>query len=453
MAYSLTQRKRIRKNFGRYSSVAQMPNLIEIQKNSYDQFLQVGETADTRKNKGLEAVFKSVFPVEDISGIATLEYVKYEFGKPKYTVTECVARGLTYSTPLKVTVRLIVWEVDEDAGTREVMGIKEQEVYMADLPLMTDNGTFIVNGTEKVIVSQMHRSPGVFFDHDHGKTHSSGKILFSSRVIPYRGSWLDFEYDPKDHLYFRIDRRKKMHVTTLLRALGLSNQEIVDTYYKPIEVSKNKRGWSVEFEPENYSGELSYDLVNAEDGKVVIEAGKKLTPRKSKKLKEDGLKEVLLSDETLLKRYTYKDIVDSKTGEVILAAGAPFTEEAVEKIEAAKLKNFAVVDIPLNSKPYILDSLALDKNTNQEEAQFDIYRVMRPGEPPTPEAAEVIFGNLFFSEERYDLSEVGRMKINKRLGIEVSEETTVLTKEDIIEIIRKMVEIKDGKGETDDIDI
>lgn len=429
-----------------------MPNLIEIQKRSYDSFLQTDVKPEDRKSKGIHAVFSSVFPIEDLSGTATLEFVKYDFGTPKYNVTECISRGLTYSTPLKVTVRLIVWDVDEDADTREVMGIKEQEVYIADLPLMTDHGTFIVNGTERVIVSQMHRSPGVFFDHDSGKSHSSGKILFSSRVIPYRGSWLDFEFDAKDLLYFRIDRRRKILISTLLRALGLDNSEMVSTYFDSVEMSKTAKGWTIPFNAENFSGELAYDLVDASNGKVVLSKATKITPRKAKKLAEDGLKKIVLNEEIVTRKYVAEAVVDKKSGEVILEAGNIIEPEALEKITKSDIKSIKIVDIPTMSKPYILDSLSADKNNTREESLFDIYRVMRPGEPPTIEAAETIFQSLFFEEERYDLSDVGRMKVNTRLGVDVPEDVTVLTKEDVLEIVRKMVEIKDGRGEIDDID-
>ncbi|MDX1949892.1 MAG: DNA-directed RNA polymerase subunit beta [Rickettsiales bacterium] len=450
--YSFTQRKRIRNSFGKYETQAKMPNLIEIQKNSYEQFLQANIKPEQRKNRGLQAVFKSVFPVEDIAQTATVEFVKYDFGKPKYSVEECNARGLTFGCPLKATFRLIVWEVDEDAGTREVVGIKEQEVYLCDIPLMTNNGTFIVNGVERVIVSQMHRSPGVFFEHDNGESHATGKILFSSRVIPYRGSWLDFEFDAKDLLYFRIDRKKKLYVSSLLMALGLDNAEIVKNYFTSVDVEKTSKGWAVDFVPENYSGELDFDLVNAKSGEIILSKGKKITPRKAKQLKEEGLTQVVLSDEVLVRKYAYEDIINQKTGEVILQAGKQITSEAISKFIKAGGEKFKIVDISLMSRPYILESMSADKNANREDALFDIYRVIRPGEPPTIESAETLFHNLFFNADRYDLSDVGRMKMNTRLGIKIPEEVSVLTKEDILEIVRKIVEIKDGKGEVDDID-
>lgn len=452
MSYSLTQRKRIRNSFGRYSSNFNLPDLIEIQKNSYEAFLQASVKPEARKDRGLQNVFKSVFPIEDLAGTATLEFVKYDFGRPKYNVAECIQRGLTYSNPLKATLRLIVWDKNEDAGTREVMGIKEQEVYLCDLPLMTDNGTFIVNGTERVVVSQMHRSPGVFFDHDGGTTHASGKVLYSARIIPYRGSWLDFEYDAKDLLYFRIDRKRKIYISSLLRALGMDNKEIVNTYFKSITAVKTNKGWAIDFVPENYSGDLEFDLIDAASGEIVVSKGSKLTPRKSKKFKEDGLEKVIISDELLTRKYAAEDLIDSKTGEVILQAGTSITPDALSKIAKAGTKAIEIVDNAAFSKPYILDSMASDKNQNREDALFDIYRVLRPGEPPTIEASEGLFNSLFFNNERYDLSDVGRVKMNARLGLNTSDEVTILTKEDIVEIVRKIVEIKDGRGEIDDID-
>jgi DNA-directed RNA polymerase subunit beta len=443
--------KKIRHSFGQPTVVA-LPNLIEIQKNSYDLFLQVGASAEQRKNRGLESVFKSVFPIEEPSGTATLEYVKYGLDKPKFDVDECMQRGLTFGAPLKLTLRLIVWEVSEEAGTREIVGIKEQDVYVGDLPLMTDKGTFIVNGTERVVVSQMHRSPGVFFDHDSGKSHSSGKVLFSSRVIPYRGSWLDFEFDAKDLLYFRIDRRRKIYVSSLLRAIGMDDNEIVNTYYTSTEAKKSKNGWSIAFAPEKFVGMLEHDLIEADTGKVVLEASARLNLRKAKKLAEDGLEQIILPEEFLARRYTAKDIIEPKTGEVLAKCGSALTAEVIEKVEEAGIKKLEIVDVPANSRAYILDSMSSDKNRNREESLFDIYKVMRPGEPPTIEAAESVFHNLFFDAERYDLSDVGRMKLNTRVGVSVPDEVGVLTKDDIIAIVRTLIDIRDGRGEIDDID-
>jgi DNA-directed RNA polymerase subunit beta len=443
--------KKIRHSFGQ-SNVVPLPNLIEIQKNSYDLFLQVGVPAEKRKNRGLESVFKSVFPIEEPSGSATLEYVKYELDRPKYDTDECMQRGLTFGAPLKLTLRLIVWEVSEEAGTREIVGIKEQEVYVGDLPLMTDKGTFIVNGTERVVVSQMHRSPGVFFDHDSGKSHSSGKVLFSSRVIPYRGSWLDFEFDAKDLLYFRIDRRRKIYVSSLLRAIGMDDNEIVNTYYTSTEAKKSKNGWAISFAPEKFVGTLSHDLIEADSGKVVLESGARLNIRKAKKLAEDGLEQIILPEDFLAYRYTAIDIVDPKTGEVLAKTGAALSSTVIEKAEKAGIKKLEIVDVPANSRAYILDSMAADKNITREDALFDIYKVMRPGEPPTIEASELVFHNLFFDAERYDLSDVGRMKLNTRVNVNVPDEVGILTKDDIIAIVRTLIDIRDGRGEIDDID-
>jgi DNA-directed RNA polymerase subunit beta len=451
MSHTFTSRKRIRKSFGRHLGSATLPNLIEIQKNSYNQFLQVGVPENERKNKGLESVFRSVFPIEDAAKTATLEYVKYDLETPKYEVEECIQRGLTFAAPLKTTLRLITWEVNDEAGTREILSIKEQEVYVGDLPLMTDTGTFIVNGTERVVVSQMHRSPGVFFDHDGGKTHSSGRVLFSGRVIPYRGSWLDFEFDAKDLLYFRVDRRRKILISSLLRALGINTEEIVSTFYTSSTAENTKKGWSAPFIPEKFYGTVEYQIVNAETGEVIIDAGLKLTPRKANKLKEDGLKKIIIPNEILQRRYAFKDVVNKDTGEVIVKAGEPLSAKAIETIEEAGIKKIELVESS-GASPYILDSMTVDKNITREDALFDIYKVMRPGEPPTIEAAETIFQNLFFEASRYDLSDVGRMKMNTRIGSTSDETVGVLTRDDILNSIRTLISIKDGKGEIDDID-
>ncbi|NBO19473.1 MAG: DNA-directed RNA polymerase subunit beta [Proteobacteria bacterium] len=451
---SFTARKRIRKSFGRIDSITSMPNLIEVQKNSYDQFLQINITAEKRTNTGLQAVFRSVFPIKDFAETSTLEFVRFNFDTPKYDVDECRSRGINFSAPLRVTLRLIVWIVDEDTGAREIKDIKEQDVYMGDIPLMTDNGTFIINGTERVIVSQMHRSPGVFFDHDHGKTHSSGKFLYSARIIPYRGSWLDFEFDAKDMVNARIDRRRKIPATSLLRALGMENEEILSTFYGKTTYKKQKKGWSAKFVPEQWKGvKLAYDLVDAKSGKTVAEAGKKLNTRTAGKLAEDGLKEYLISDEQFVGKYIAGDLFNDETGEIYIEAGEELTAAAIATLEEAGVKELAVLDIDhVNVGAYIRNTLLADKNTTKEEALIDIYRVMRPGEPTTPEAAEALFKSLFFEAERYDLSNVGRVKMNARLGLNVAEDHGILTKEDIIQVVRVMVGLKDGVGEIDDID-
>ncbi|MBY0355474.1 MAG: DNA-directed RNA polymerase subunit beta [Rickettsiales bacterium] len=452
--FSFTSRKRIRKSFGKIKSAALMPNLIEVQKNSYDQFLQMVVPQKGRTNTGLHGVMKSVFPVNDFSETSTLEYVSYTFDAPKYDVDECRQRGINFSAPLRVTLRLIVWIVDEDTGAREIKDIKEQDVYMGDIPLMTENGTFIINGTERVIVSQMHRSPGVFFDHDKGKSHSSGKILYSARIIPYRGSWLDFEFDAKDIVYTRIDRRRKLPVTSLLRALDMNNEEILSTFYKFESYKQQKKGWSVPYNPEAWRGiKLDQDMVDAKSGKTVVEAGQKITPRMAKKLKEDGLSELLVVREKLIGKYAAVDLVNLQTGEVITEAGHEISKDMIAQIEEAGIKELQLLAIDnVHVGPYIRNSLMADKNTTKEDALIDIYRVMRPGEPTTPDAAQALFTSLFFESERYDLSEVGRVKMNARLNLNHPDTVGVLTKDDIINTVQTLVRLKDGYGEIDDID-
>ena len=454
MTQSFTGRKRVRKTFGRIPQVAAMPNLIEVQKYSYDQFLQVEQPEGGREEQGLQAVFKSVFPISDFSETATLEFVNYEFEQPKYDVEECQQRGMTFAAPLKVTLRLIVFEVDEDTGAKSVKDIKEQDVYMGDMPFMTENGTFVVNGTERVIVSQMHRSPGVFFDHDKGKTHSSGKLLFAARVIPYRGSWLDFEFDAKDIVYVRIDRRRKLPVTTLLYALGLDSEEILSTFYNKVPFTKSKDGWRVPFDAERWRGaKPERDLIDAKTGKVVVEAGKKVTPRLARKLAEEGLQELRLQDEDLFGRFLSEEIVNAETGEIYAEAGDEITPELLEQLLEGGYDEISTLDIDnVSTGPFIRNTLALDKCTNRDQALIDIYRVMRPGEPPTPETAEALFGGLFFDPERYDLSAVGRVKMNMRLNLDAEDTVRVLRKEDILAVIKTLVGLRDGKGEIDDID-
>ncbi|MDA0781687.1 MAG: DNA-directed RNA polymerase subunit beta [Rickettsiales bacterium] len=454
MAYSFTARKRIRKSFGKIEAVAEMPNLIDIQSKSYESFLQMTTPSEERSDVGLNGALASVFPINDMAETCTLEYIGYAFDKPKYDVEECRQRGINFSAPLKVTLRLIVWDVDEDTGAREIKGIKEQDVYMGDIPLMTKNGTFIINGTERVIVSQMHRSPGVFFDHDRGKTHSSGKFLYSARIIPYRGSWLDFEFDAKDLLFFRIDRRRKLLIGTLLRALGFDKKQMLETFYNKDLLKRVKKGWSFPFNPDALKGtKLTRDLIDAATGKVVAEAGTKMSPRVIKKLVQSGMKEQLVSSEDLVGKYVAEDIIDPSTGEVFVSFGDELTSDAITFIENSKLKEVSVLSVDPNSNTaYIRNSVEADKNVTYEDALMDVYKVMRPGEPATVEAAEELFHNLFFDKERYDLSAVGRVKLNARLDLNTPEEVGVLTKEDIITIIRKFVDIKDGKGEIDDID-
>ncbi len=454
MGISFTGRKRIRKSFGRIPEVASMPNLIEVQKNSYDQFLQSHLSDEERTDTGLQGVFKSVFPIKDFSETAELGFVRYEFEEPKYDVEECQQRGLTFAAPLKVRLRLIVFEVDEDTGARSVLDIKEQDVYMGDMPLMTNNGTFVINGTERVIVSQMHRSPGVFFDHDRGKTHSSGKLLFAARVIPYRGSWLDFEFDAKDIVHVRIDRRRKLPATTLLFALGMSGEDILDYFYNKVDYTRAKEGWRTAYNPERMRGvKLTADLINAKTGKVVAETGKKVSPRLANKLAEDGLKELLVSPDQLVGRYIAEDMIDTKTGLVLAEAGEELTEELLGSLDEAGVKTIRTLDIDhITIGPFIRNTMMADKNPGYEQALAEIYRVMRPGEPPLKETAETLFHGLFFDPERYDLSAVGRVKLNARLGLDGDDSIHVLRKEDILSLIKTLVDLKDGRGEIDDID-
>ncbi len=449
-----TARKRIRKDFGRIPEVTTMPNLIEVQRRSYDAFLQRFTPHTERQRVGLEEVFRSVFPIKDFGDRAALDFVKYELEEPKYDVEECHQRGLTYAAPLRVTLRLIVWDVDEDTGARSVRDIKEQDVYMGDMPLMTDNGTFVVNGTERVIVSQMHRSPGVFFDHDKGKTHSSGKFLFSARVIPYRGSWLDFEFDAKDLVHARIDRRRKIPVTTLLMALGLDPEEILATFYDEVIYRRCGKGWKIPFRPERLRGvKLTADLVDARSGETLAEAGTKMTPRLLRKLEEAGVRELYLSSEELIGRYVARDVINEETGLVHAEAGEELTGPVLEKMVEEGVTEIPILDIDhVSVHPYIRNTLATDKCRNREEALLEIYRVLRPGEPPTLETAEALFHSLFFDPERYDLSPVGRVKMNMRLGLETEDSVRVLRKEDILAVVRMLCDVKDGRGEVDDID-
>lgn len=480
MALSLHHRKPIRKSFARLNGVAPMPNLIELQKSSYEAFLQRAVPFEKRDMLGLQAVFHSVFPVKDFAGKSQLEFFRYDFEDPKYDVDECRGRGATFAAPLKVTFRLVVWDVDEDTGARSIRDIKEQEVYMGDIPLMTTNGTFIINGVERVIVSQMHRSPGVFFDHDRGKTHASGKLLFSARVIPYRGSWLDFEYDAKDFLYVRIDRRRKLPVTTLLMALdgagaaeksaslgrrltpedegfatsGMTREEILGAFYDTIVYTKNGDGWTIPFEPGRLrSSKLSRDLIDGETGQVILAAGEKITPRTAKKLAEDGLKFIAVPLDDLMGRYSAEDIINEENGEIFVEAGDELTTAIIDRLTASGIDIIPTLAIDhIQIGPYLRNTLAADRNYSREDALLDIYRVMRPGEPPTLETAHGLFEGLFFDLERYDLSAVGRVKMNARLNLTLEDTLRILTKGDIVEIVRMLLDLKDGRGDVDDID-
>ena len=474
---SFTGRKRIRKSFGRIPEVAQMPNLIDVQRASYEAFLQMNVAPDSRTNTGLQEVFKSVFPIDDFAGRGRLEFVNYELEEPKYDVEECIQRGMTYAAPLKVVLRLIVWDVDEDTGARSIRDIKEQPVYMGDMPLMTDNGTFIINGTERVIVSQMHRSPGVFFDHDKGKTHSSGKYLFAARVIPYRGSWLDFEFDSKDLVYVRIDRKRKLPVTTLLYALegiateqlraareakgepveiseihGMDAEEILNFFYGQVVFTHTAKGWARPFDPEAFRNiKLLEPLVDADTGEVVADSETKLNARVVRRIAEKT-KEVLVGRTDLLGRFVAVDLVNPETGEIFAEAGEELAEARLAALEEAGITQLPTLAVDQSNGPWIRNTLAVDKNSGREDALTDIYRVMRPGEPPTPETAEALFRGMFFDGDRYDLSAVGRVKMNMRLGMDAPDTLRVLRKEDVLRTVKTLCELKDGRGQIDDID-
>jgi len=475
---SFTGRKRIRKSFGRIPEVAPMPNLIDVQRSSYEAFLQMNVHPDNRTHTGLQEVFKSVFPIDDFAGRGRLEFVYYELEEPKYDVEECIQRGMTYAAPLKVILRLIVWDVDEDTGARSIRDIKEQPVYMGDMPLMTDNGTFIINGTERVIVSQMHRSPGVFFDHDKGKTHSSGKYLFAARVIPYRGSWLDFEFDSKDLVYVRIDRKRKLPVTTLLYALegahtealraareakgevvepgevrGMDQEEILTYFYGQVVFDHTAKGWARPFEPDAFRGvKLLEPLIDAATGEVVAEAEAKLTARQARRIAENT-KEVLVGRTDLLGRYVAEDLVNAETGEIYAEAGEELVEARLAALEDAGVTKLPTLAVDQSNGPWMRNTLTVDKNSNRDDALIDIYRVMRPGEPPTPETAEALFRGLFFDNDRYDLSAVGRVKMNMRLNFtDVADTVRTLRKEDLLRTVKTLCDLKDGRGQIDDID-
>ena len=454
MSQATVGQKRIRRYFGKIREVLEMPNLIEVQKSSYDLFLNSGDGPKPADGEGIQGVFQSVFPIRDFNENAILEFVKYELEKPKYDVDECQSRDMTYSAPLKVKLRLIVFDVNEETGSKSIKDVKEQDVFMGEMPLMTSNGTFVINGTERVIVSQMHRSPGVFFDHDRGRTHASGKLLFAARIIPYRGSWLDFEFDAKDIVYVRIDRRRKLPVTTLLYALGLDDEEILAHFYRQIPIKESKRGWKMPFDAAKMRGMTPLgDLIDAKTGNVVAAQGEKITARKARELAESGLKEVLVSSEDLAGRYIAEDVVDLQTGQIYAEAGDEIDAKLLAEIKDQKIKEFQILDIDhVNVGPFIRNTLHIDKNSNYQEALMDIYRVMRPGEPPTIEAATALFHSLFFDPERYDLSAVGRVKMNMRLELDAPDTMRVLRKEDILAVVKTLVDLRDGRGEIDDID-
>jgi len=451
MSYSYTEKRRIRKNFGRLPKVMKLPKLIETQLESYSQFLQQHVEAGARENKGLEEVFQTLFPITSVSGNAALEYVSYELGKPGYTVQECLIQGLSYSAPLRIVVRLVIY--DRDTNFQEVKDVKEGEVFMGEVPLMTENGSFVINGTERVVVNQLHRSPGVFFDHDKGKTHSSGKVLYSARIIPYRGSWLDFEFDPKDNLFCRIDRRRKIPATIILKAMDMGTEEILKQFYEVDKVQIDKSGVSIELIPSRLRGQtLPVDLKIK--SKVVVEANKRITARHVRELEQAKMAALKVEDDFLVGKVLAKDIFNTETGEVLVPANTEIDSEIIEAIREANITELQTLYInELDKGPYISTTLRADPTSNRLEALVEIYRMMRPGEPPTKDSAEQLFQNLFFNHERYDLSEVGRMKFNRRLKIDATKETPgILDLDDILGVMKGIVAIRDGHDNVDDID-
>jgi len=451
MSYSYTEKRRIRKNFGRLPKVMELPKLIETQLESYTQFLQQHVEAGARENKGLEEVFQTLFPITSVSGNAALEYVSYELGKPGYTVQECLIQGLSYSAPLRIVVRLVIY--DRDTNFQEVKDVKEGEVFMGEVPLMTENGSFVINGTERVVVNQLHRSPGVFFDHDKGKTHSSGKVLYSARIIPYRGSWLDFEFDPKDNLFCRIDRRRKIPATIILKAMDMGTEEILQHFYEVDTVQLEKTGVSIELIPSRLRGQtLPVDLKIR--SKVVVEANKRITARHVRELEQSKVSALKVEDDFLIGKVLAKDVFNQETGEVLVSANTELDQSTIEAIREANIIELHTLYInELDKGPYISTTLRADPTSNRLEALVEIYRMMRPGEPPTKDSAEQLFQNLFFNHERYDLSEVGRMKFNRRLKIDTSKETPgILDLDDILAVMKGIVAIRDGHDTVDDID-
>jgi len=454
MQLSFTEKKNVRKSFGKLTESLSIPNLIEVQKNSYKELTDFKENAEL--TKGFDRVFKSIFPIEDLNDKATLEYVSYRLEKPKFDTEECIQRGLTYSSALKCTLRLVVYEIDQENNTKDILSAKEQEVYMGEVPMMTNSGTFITNGVQRVVVNQMHRSPGVFFDHDKGKSHASGKLLFNCRVIPNRGSWLDFEYDVKDLLYFKIDRKKKIFASTLLMSLGYNKNEIVNEFYDKEQFSFDEKTnkWKTKFNPENYKAKnFSEEVIDFKTGKVVIALGDKVNFLTAKKLSNDGLKDILVSQESLYGKFLHKEIKVSDEEEGTFGIGTELNDTIIKKILEANISTIEIsVTNSINKGPYLLTTILNDKNNSKEEAITEIYKVLRPGEPPTIEIATQIFNNLFFSSDRYDLSDVGRVKMNSRLNLTCSDKITILRNDDILAIIHKMLDLRDGKDEVDDID-
>src|SRR6202140_3701015 len=452
MAYSFTEKKRIRKNFGKRPSILGTPYLLAIQLDSYRRFLQADVAESKRDEIGLHPAFDSVFPISSYSGNATLEYVSYRLGEPVFDVKECQLRGLTYAAPLRVKVRLVVLDKEASGAKKPVKDVREQEVYLGELPLMTDNGTFIINGTERVIVSQLHRSPGVFFDHDRGKTHSSGKLLFSARIIPYRGSWLDFEFDPKDCVFARIDRRRKLPVTIILRALGMNESDILDTFFEKNTFPLGAESAAMRLVPQRLRGETATFELRIGD-QVIVEEGRRITARHVRQLEDSGVKQLPVPREYLQGKVLAHDVVNTGTGEIIAKANEVLTAASLQKlVEAGITEIHTLYTNDLDRGPYISDTLRIDPTKTRLEALVEIYRMMRPGEPPTKDAAENLFNNLFFNLERYDLSGVGRMKFNRRVGRKEITGSPILSKADILDVLKVLIDIRNGNGTVDDID-
>nr|HPQ96151.1 DNA-directed RNA polymerase subunit beta [Thiolinea sp.] len=452
MGLSYTEKKRIRKDFGKREQILEVPDLLTIQLESYRLFLQLDRPAAERTAVGLNAAFSSVFPIVSYNGYVALEYVDYVLADPVFDVQECQLRGLTYAASLRVKLRLVIYDKEAPVDAKVVKSIKEQNVYLGELPLMTDKGTFIVNGTERVIVSQLHRSPGVFFEHDKGKSNTAGKLLHSARVIPYRGSWLDFEFDPKDCIYVRIDRRRKLPSTILLRALGMDNEQMLEFFFEAVHVHLGDKGVEIELVPERLRGELaSFDIIL--NGEVLVEAGPRITVKHIRMLEQSGIKRLTVPEEYMAGKVLARNIVDRSTGELIAEANTELTDDRLNLLRDKGVSEFDILFTnELDRGPFISNTVNIDPTRSPLEAQIEIYRMMRPGEPPTKESAENLFNNLFFTEDRYDLSAVGRMKFNRRLGREESTGSGVLDQQDILDVLRKLIDIRDGRDDVDDID-
>ena len=451
--YSHAEKKRLRKSFGKQKDQMKIPNLLDIQLKSFRDFLQIDANL-MQHPTGLHAAFTSVFPVSSFSGNARLEYVSYRLGESAFDVRECKLRGLTYSAPLRVKIRLVVLDKDASGDPKPVKDIREQDVFMGEIPLMTDVGTFVINGTERVVVSQLHRSPGVIFEHDRGKTHSSGKLLYSSRIIPYRGSWLDFEFDPKDCVYVRIDRRRKLPVSMLLRALGYDTESILAEFFETTSCHLKNGEYHIDLIPSRLRGELaSFDIVVPETGELIVEQGRRITARHIKLMEKNNMHVLMVPNDYLNGKVLAKRIIDTSTGECLAESNDEVNNVLLDLLPAHGINQFEVIYTnDLDQGSYISDTLKTDPTSSSLEALVEIYRMMRPGEPPTKEAAEALFKNLFFVEERYDLSPVGRMKFNRRIGRKQDTGPGTLSKEDILEVIKTLIAIRNGVGVVDDID-